>query len=72
VLGIAFARNESLKDLLDGFPAEQGELGKELWECVVAAREVFGSGNLSILRGAIERVCGDTIARERYFGSSGS
>jgi|FLOH01.1.fsa_nt_gi hypothetical protein len=70
VLGIAFARNESLKDLLDGFPTEQGELSKDLWECVEAAREVFAGGNLSLLRSAIERVCGDTIARERYFGTT--
>ena len=68
VLGIAFARNESLLDLLDTFPAEQGDLSKDLWECVVAARAVFDGGNLSLLRSAIERVCGDTLERERFFG----
>lgn len=69
VLGIAFARNESLKDLLDTFPAEQGGLSKDMWDCVVAARAVFEGGNLSLLRSAIERVCGDTLERERFFGS---
>jgi hypothetical protein len=68
VLGIAFARNESLKDLLDTFPAEQGGLSKDMWDCVVAARAVFEGGNLSLLRSAIERVCGGTLERERFFG----
>jgi hypothetical protein len=69
VLGIAFARNESLKDLLDTFPAEQGDLDKDLWECLSAARAVFAGGNLSLLHSAIQRVCGDTLERERFFGS---
>ena len=72
VLGIAFARNETMKDLLDGFGNEQGDLSKEIWECVEAAREVFAGGNLSNLRSHIQRVCGDTVERERFFGAVGT
>jgi len=70
VLGIAFARNESLQDLLATFPLEQGDVDKDIWECVIAAREVFAGGNLSLLQGHIERVCGDTVKRERFFGGA--
>jgi hypothetical protein len=69
ILGIAFARNESLTDLLEGFGTEQGDWSKEIWECVEAARAVFDGGNLSVLRGQIQRVCGDTVERERFFGA---
>ncbi|MCP4093551.1 MAG: HEAT repeat domain-containing protein [Planctomycetes bacterium] len=69
VLGIAFARNETLIDLLVGFGAEQGDWSKEIWECVEAARAVFDGGNLSGLREHIQRVCGDTVERERFFGA---
>jgi hypothetical protein len=71
VLGLAFARSEAVAEALFPLLGDQGEaLDPATRAALEAAQAVLEGGNLSGLAGLVEEILGDTVRRERFFGSA--
>lgn len=70
VLGIAFARNDSLLFLLETLEKDSENLDSETNAALVAAKAVLGGESLLTIRDKCRALLGDQLEREKYFSPS--
>jgi len=70
LLGIGFARNASLLPLLDSLKASEAKLDPSTQEALSAVMAVMEGENLLLLKDKAGILLGDTLEREKYFGTS--
>lgn len=69
VLGIAFARNDSLLPLLETLGQDSENLDPETHVALTAAKAVLGGESLLSIKDHCWSLLGDQLEREKYFGA---